>query len=331
MISIDNIVDVLKEKNPQAVDDVIKAYAMAEVAHQGVFRESGEPYITHPLTVARNLLNMEIYDKDTICAALLHDTVEDCDDISLEDISKIINPEVAELVDGVTKMRRMNFSTKKEQNDANTRKIITGLTKDVRIILIKLADRLHNMTTLDFKRPQKQKENAIETMELFVPLALSIGAYQVKNVLEDLSLQYIDPEEYKRIKEGKEALAETEEAYLKEMSYKISEILKQKDIPVEIILRTQTINTLYKKIKKGYQLENIYDLFYLKLLVNEIDDCYRTLSYIHRKYPPINGRFKDYIWNPRTNFYQSIHTTVSDMNGKLTKVKIRRQIYEFRR
>ena len=326
MVKIENIIEVLRNHNvsEEKLLEIKKAYDLANEIHKNQYRQSGEPYIIHPLNVANNLLKMEIFDPDSISAALLHDTIEDSeDDFSKEDISRIINPTVAELVDGVTKMRRMNFSTRNDQNLANTRKIINGLTKDVRIILIKLADRIHNMETLDFKTPEKQKENAIETMKLFVPLSLTIGAYQVKNVLEDLSLKYIEPEEYKRIKEEKDSLAEVEESYLREMGYKIKEILKQKDIPNDIILRTQTITTIYKKIKKGYKLENIYDLFYLKLLVEEIDECYQTLCIVHSMNPPINGRFKDYIFNPRTNLYQSLHTTVSDTNGKLIKVKIR--------
>ncbi len=322
MISLNDILKELVEKNPSAIRDVKKAYEMAEKAHNGIFRESGEPYITHPLHVAKNLLEMEIYDKDTICAALLHDVVEDTD-ITLQDIEKEINPTVAELVDGVTKMRRMNFSTKKEQSDANTRKIITGLNKDVRIILIKLADRLHNMKTLEFKKPQKQKENAIETMELFVPLALSIGAYKIKSELEDLALFYIEPDIYKKIEEKRNQLGIQEKAYLEEIRQKLIEILKCENIPNEIIIRTKNICNIYKKVIKGYEVQNIYDLFYLKILVEEVNDCYRTLAFVHRNNPPINGRFKDYIYNPRTNHYQSLHTTVSDMNGKIIKTKIR--------
>ena len=265
---------------------------------------------------------MEVYDPDTISAALLHDTIEDAEiDFRKEDIKELINESVAELVDGVTKMRAMNFSTKNDEIQANTRKIINGLTKDVRIILIKLADRLHNMQTLEYKVPEKQKENAVETIELFVPLSLSIGAYRIKNELEDLSLQYIEPEEYKRIKEKKDLLQEKEENILKEIGNKIKIILESKDIPNEIIYRNQTICTLYKKIKKGYKLENIYDLFYLKILVDEVEDCYRTLCIVHENNPPINGRFKDYIYNPKTNFYQSLHTTVSNADGKLIKPK----------
>ena len=323
MISITDITNVLKEKNPDAIDLVLKSYKLAEFAHEGVYRESGEPYITHPLNVALNLLRMEVYDRDAICAALLHDTVEDNEDISLEDVANTINPEVAELVDGVTKMRRMNFSTKKDQNNANTRKIIRGLTKDLRIILIKLADRLHNMNTLQYKKPEKQKANAIETMKLFVPLSQAIGAYQIKSELEDLSLSYIEPDVYKRIEERRNNLAIQERHYLEEMKNKIALILKEKDIPNDILIRTKNVCNIYNKILQGYQIENIYDLFYLKILVDEVDDCYRTLSFVHRNNPPINGRFKDYIYNPRTNYYQSLHTTVSTPDGRLRKVKIR--------
>ena len=293
MITIDEIVNELKkhEVNKEKLDEVKKSYNLAVDIHSGQFRQSGEPYIIHPLNVAKNLLDMEIYDPDTISAALLHDTIEDAKiDFTKEDIAREINPTVAQLVDGVTKMRRMQFSTKEEQSLANIRKITNGLSKDVRIILIKLADRLHNMRTLQYKTPKKQIENAIETKELFVPLALSIGAYQIKSLLM--------------------------------IKTKISDILKYNNIPNEILFRTKNICTTYQKILQGYKLENIYDLFYLKVLVNELDDCYRTLGLIHQEYPHINGRFKDYISNPKTNLYRSLHTTVA-VDDKPTKIKIR--------
>ena len=326
MLDIDRIIIILQQHgiSEDKLKEVRKSYELAFSVHSGQYRESGEPYIIHPLEVANNLLEMEIFDSDTICAALLHDTIEDaCDDFSKEDIARIINPEVAELVDGVTKISRLNFYTKNEQRLANIRKIINGLNKDLRIILIKLADRLHNMRTLDFKTMEKRRENSMETMELFVPLALTLGAYQIKSELEDLSLMYIEPDDYNRIKEKKDSLAVLENEYLEEIKEKIQLILAQKDIPNDILLRTKNICTTYKRIKQGYKLENIYDLFYLKILVDEVDDCYKTLAVVHSLYPPINGRFKDYIFNPRTNFYQSLHTTVTDSNGKMLKVKMR--------
>lgn len=326
MITIHDILRELKnhDLSEEKESEIKKAYQLAEEIHKNQYRQSGEPYIIHPLNVANNLLKMEVYDPDTISAALLHDTIEDAEiEFTKEDVASLINPTVAELVDGVTKMRRMNFSNTNEQTLANTRKIINGLNKDVRIIMIKLADRLHNMSTLEFKKPYKQKENALETMELFVPLSLSIGAYRVKNELEDLSLQYIEPDTYKRIQEKKISLKEERNEYLKEIALKTQNILNEKEISNDIIFRSQTICTLYKKIQKGYKMENIYDLFYLKILVKEIEECYQTLCFVHQNHPPINGRFKDYIFNPRTNFYQSLHTTVSDANGNLAKIKIR--------
>lgn len=324
MIIIEDILEELKKHNAteQDLENVRKSFHLASDIHKNQFRQSGEPYIIHPLNVAKNALNMEIYDADTICACLLHDTIEDGEDFSKEDIARIINPTVSELVDGVTKMRRMNFSTKEEQVLANTRKITNGLSKDVRIILIKLADRLHNMETLDFKKAEKQRENAVETMEIFVPLALSIGAYKIKSDLEDLALKYIEPDAYKQISYQNQKLQEQKKEHLEEIKYKINEILKAKEIPSQILLRTKNICTTYKKILEGYELENIYDLFYLKILVEEVDDCYRTLGLVHGEYPHINGRLKDYISNPKTNLYQSLHTTVS-ANSIPTKVKIR--------
>ena len=322
MIQINDIISVLEKHNPGAISDVQKSYEMAAYAHDGVYRESGEPYITHPMYVAKNLLDMEIYDRDTICAALLHDVVEDSN-LTLEDIENTINPIVAELVDGVTKMRRMNFTSQEAHEIANARKIITSLNKDVRIIFIKLADRLHHMRTLQFKRPEKQLENAIETREVFVPLSLSLGAYQVQNELENLSLMYIEPDAYQRILEKRENIAVTKKAYLAKLKEKIERILKENNIPNDILIRTMNICNIYKRIQKGFEMENIYDLFYLKILVEEVDDCYRTLRFVHQITPPINGRFKDYIYTPRTNFYQSLHTTVSAPGGEILKTKVR--------
>ena len=325
MITIEKILIELKSHgvSEKKLKEVQKAYILAADIHNGQYRQSGEPYIIHPLNVAKNLLDMEIYDPDTISAALLHDTLEDAKiDFKKEDIARKINPTVAELVDGVTKMRRMQFSTKEEQSLANIRKITNGLSKDVRIILIKLADRLHNMRTLQYKSPEKQRENAIETKELFVPLALSIGAYQIKSELEDLSLMYTDPDVFQRITYEKKKLEDQRKEYLLMIKTKISDILKYNNIPNEILFRTKNICTTYQKILQGYKLENIYDLFYLKVLVNELDDCYRTLGLIHQEYPHINGRFKDYISNPRTNLYRSLHTTVA-VDDKPTKIKIR--------
>lgn len=328
MITIEDILnELIKHNIPYyKLQEVKKAYDIAAEIHKGQSRQSGEAYIVHPLTVAMNLLEMEVYDPDTISAALLHDTIEDAkgefSNFSKEDIADLINPTIAELVDGVTKIGRMEFSTKEEQNLANMRKIINGLTKDVRIILIKLADRLHNMRTLEFKKPQKQIENSEETLHLYVPIALSIGAYKIKSELEDLSFKYLSPDNYNKITKDKHILEKYEAPYLLDMAAKTQAILNAKNIPNDIILRTKNAYTTYKRISQGYNLENIYDLFYIKILVNEVDECFQTLGIVHKNNPPINGRFKDYIYNPRTNFYQSLHTAVSDRNKQI-KVKIR--------
>lgn len=200
-ITLNDLLVKLEEYNKEEVEIVKKAYEYADNLHSGQKRQSGEPYISHPLNVAYILAEMHA-DRDTICAGLLHDTLEDTN-ITKEDIAHDFNQNIANLVDGVTKLSKMNFSSKQDQNYANTRKIITGITEDVRIIIIKLADRLHNMRTLEFKSEFKQKENALETMEIFVPLAYYIGAYRIKSELEDLSLQYLKPDMYKKIEERK--------------------------------------------------------------------------------------------------------------------------------
>ena len=205
-LAIDDLINVIKKYNPEEVEIIKKAYYYAESLHRGQKRQSGEDYIIHPLNVAYILANMHA-DRDTICAGLLHDTLEDTH-ITKEDISHDFNPEIASLVDGVTKISKLNFSTKQEQNLANTRKIITGITSDVRIIIIKLADRLHNMRTLEYKTEFKQKENSLETMDIFVPLAYYIGAYRIKSELEDLSFRYLKPDIYMNLLEKNKKIEE---------------------------------------------------------------------------------------------------------------------------
>ena len=320
-ITLQDLLDKLEEYNPEEVEIVKRAYEYADTLHQGQMRQSGEPYISHPLNVAYILADMHA-DKDTICAGLLHDTLEDTN-ITKEDISHDLNQNVANLVDGVTKLAKMNFSSKQAQNYANTRKIITGITEDVRIIIIKLADRLHNMRTLGFKSEFKQKENALETMEIFVPLAYYIGAYRIKLELEDLSLQYLKPDMYKTIEERKLKIEESSEDCLKEMLYKIETLLNNRNIPNEIKIRTKNIYGIYKRLSEGHKLSDIHDLLALKIMVDEVANCYYTLGMIHKEYHPINDKFKDYICNPKTNMYQSLHTTVFGPDDRLVQTQIR--------
>jgi GTP diphosphokinase / guanosine-3',5'-bis(diphosphate) 3'-diphosphatase len=297
------------------------AYEYAKELHKGQMRQSGEPYISHPLNVAYILADMHA-DRDTICAGLLHDTLEDTD-ISKEDIAHDFNQNIANLVDGVTKLSKMNFSSKQDQNYANTRKIITGITEDVRIIIIKLADRLHNMRTLGFKSEFKQKENALETMEIFVPLAYYLGAYRIKSELEDLSLQYLKPDMYKKIEERKLKIEKSSENCLREMLYKIEMLLNNQHIPNEIKIRTKNIYGIYKRLSEGHKLSDIHDLLALKIMVDKVANCYYTLGMIHKEYHPINDKFKDYICNPKTNMYQSLHTTVFGPDNRLVQTQIR--------
>lgn len=320
-LTLNDLLNKVKEYNPDEVEVVRRTYEYADILHRGQYRQSGEPYIIHPLNVAYILADMHA-DRDTICAGLLHDTLEDTD-ITKQAISSDFNPNIANLVDGVTKLSKMNFLSKEDQNMANTRKIITGITEDVRIIIIKLADRLHNMRTLQYKTPFKQKENALETLDLFAPLAYYIGAYRIKSELEDLSLKYLKPDTYKRIGEKKRIVEEQYNGMLKEMLYTIQELLNNRNIPNEIKIRTKNIYGIYRKLSDGHKMSDIHDLLALKIMVEEIEQCYISLGIIHKKYHPIDEQFRDYICNPKTNMYQSLHTTVIGDDARLVQTQIR--------
>lgn len=320
-MSIEKLLGMVASYNPEAIPMVKRAYECANKLHKGQKRQSGEPYIIHPLNVSYILAEMHA-DSDTLCAGLLHDTLEDTD-ITKEELTKKFNENVANLVDGVTKISKMNFSSKQAQNLANTRKIITSIKEDVRIIIIKLADRLHNMRTLQFKGEFKQKENSLETMEIFVPLAYYIGAYRIKNELEDLSLRYLKPEQYKAIEEQKKRIEENSTDCIKEILVTIQGMFDEHEMEYEIKVRTKNVYGIYKKLNQGYKLSDIHDLLSLKIMVETKKDCYQTLGMIHSKYPPINDKFKDYICNPKTNMYQSLHTTVFGPDDKLVQTQIR--------
>ena len=321
MISIDDLLKKSNKYSEEEKEKITSAYEFARDLHEGQYRQSGEPYIIHPLNVALILSEMNA-DSDTICAGLLHDTLEDTN-ATKDDIKYFFNDEIANLVDGVTKISKMNFSSRQEQNLANTRKIITSITDDVRIIIIKLADRLHNMRTLQYKSKHKQMENAIETLEIFAPFAYYIGAYRIKSELEDISLKYLKPELYKLLEYQKIKMEQDNNKILKEMLLKIQRILNDKKIPNEIKVRTKNIYGIYKRINEGHDLSDIHDLLALKIMVEDIEECYRTLYYVHDNYHPINDKFKDYICNPKTNMYRSLHTTVFGPDERLVQTQIR--------
>ena len=304
-----------------SLTEIKKAYEFAEKMHQGQFRQSMEPYIIHPLTVAYILAEMHA-DKDTIIAGLWHDLIEDTP-ITKEDIKDMSNDTIADLVDGVTKIDKIYFETKQDQNNANTRKLIIGIKKDIRIIIIKLADRLHNMRTLEYKSEEKQKENARETMEIFAPIAYHLGAYRIKNELEDLSFKYLNNDAYQRVDEIKTNLELESKHMLEEMLGKIEEILNTNGISTNIKIRTKNIYGIYKRLKSGRSLEEIHDLLTLKIMVDKIYECYQTLGLVHSIYHPLNDKFKDYISNPKTNLYQSLHTTVFAGDNRLVQAQIR--------
>lgn len=320
-ITLDNLLHQVRYYNIKDIIAIKKAYEYADRLHAGQMRQSGEPYITHPLNVALIVAEMNA-DADTICAALLHDAIEDTP-VTKEDIARDFNETVAMLVDGVTKISKLNFSSKEAQNNANTRKIITGITKDARIILIKLADRLHNMRTLEYKSEFKQKENALETMEIFVPLAYFLGAYRIKSELEDLSLKYLKPDDYQRIKEQKMLIESESHACLEQMLRVISGVLHDESLPFDIKLRTKNIYGIYKRLKEGYKTSEIHDLLALKISLKEVYQCYLALGLIHKAYHPVNEDFKDYICNPKTNMYQGLHTTLFGLDNKLVQAQIR--------
>ena len=320
-VVIEDLINLVRIYNPDAVEMVRRAYEYANELHKGQYRQSGEEYITHPVNVAYILAERHA-DCDTLCAALLHDTLEDTS-ATKEEIAELFNRDVANLVDGVTKLSKMNFSSEEEQNLANTRKIITGITEDVRIIIIKLADRLHNMRTLEYKSSFKQKENALETMDIFVPLAYYIGDYRIKSELEDISLRYLKPDMYKRIADKKKKIELDSRECLEEMLFKIERMLNDRNIPNEIKVRTKNIYGIYRRLGEGAKISDIHDLLALKVMVDEVEDCYRTLYLVHKEYPPINDKFKDYICNPKTNKYSSLHSTVFGPDDRLVQTQIR--------
>lgn len=322
-VTYDNLMNNIKNyiDDEKSLDMISRAFWCANRLHDGQKRQSGEDYIVHPLSVAFILSEMKA-DADTICAALLHDTIEDTS-MSKEKIVVQFNETIATLVDGVTKISKMNFSSRDEQVATNTRKIITSLEEDVRIVIIKLADRLHNMRTLEYKSEFKQKENALETMEIFSPLAYYLGAYQIKSELEDLSLYYLRRDVYDNIDKVLEEIREDMDEVIYECLEKVGNVLADNNIPFEHKERVKSIYGLYKQINKGRKIVDVHDLVAIKLMVNDINDCFRTLGYVHSVYPPINSKFKDYIFNPKTNMYQSLHTTVFGPNDRLVQMQIR--------
>ena len=322
-ITIEDLIEKVKtyNTNEKDIDLINRAFDYAYKKHFGQKRISGDDYITHPLNVAMILTDINA-DATCLAAALLHDTIEDSDSTK-EEVTKLFGADVALLVDGVTKINRLHFSNAGEQMAANQRKILVGLSEDVRVIIIKLADRLHNMRTLYVMPEERQKKKARETLEILTPVADRLGINKIKSELEDLSLRYLKPDVYFDIVEKLNAKKTEMDEDVNDMLKEVSSLLNEHNIKHEIFGRSKSIYSIYKKMQKGKKFNDIYDILALRVLVETEQECYLVLGLIHSKYKPVPNRFKDYIAMPKTNLYQSLHTTIFGVEGKLFEIQIR--------
>lgn len=323
MSEIDPLLQKVSAYNPKADLEIIKqAYDFAAAAHAKHQRLSGEPYITHPLAVANSLADLE-QDPLTIAAAFLHDVVEDAE-ISNEQIAKKFGKEVARLVEGVTKLSQLTYVSSEVRQAENFRKMFVAMGEDFRIIIIKLADRLHNMQTLKFLAPEKQKETARETREIYAPLAHRLGMWRLKWELEDLAFAYLEPDKYEEIKNKVAESRTSREEYIQKFITQCREMLAKVDLQAEIKGRPKHFYSIYgKMVDQNLEFEEIYDLTAVRVIVASIKDCYAVLGVIHAAWKPIPGRFRDYIAMPKSNGYQSLHTTVIGSGGRPVEVQIR--------
>ena len=323
-ILYDELIASVKKYHPSTdISMIEKAYKIAYEAHEGQKRKSGEPYIIHPLCVAIILADLEL-DKETIVAGLLHDVVEDTV-MTTEEITKEFGAEVALLVDGVTKLGQLSYSADKVEVQAeNLRKMFLAMAKDIRVILIKLADRLHNMRTLQYMTPEKQKEKSKETMEIYAPIADRLGISKIKIELDDLSLRYLEPEKYKDLVDGVHLRLEHREEFMSQLIAEVAGYIEKAGIKATIDGRVKHYFSIYKKMVNQHKtLDQIYDVFAIRIIVDTVMECYGALGVIHEKYTPVPGRFKDYIAMPKQNMYQSLHTTLIGPNGQPFEIQIR--------
>ncbi len=307
----------------EQVDLISLAYVTAEKAHAGQLRSSGDEYITHPLAVAKILADMHM-DYQSIIAAVLHDVIEDTS-VSKEEIAANFGEKVAELVDGVSKLAQIKFETRAEAQAENLRKMMLAMARDIRVILIKLADRLHNMRTLDAMPREKQRRKALETLEIYAPIANRLGMNDFRVEFEDLGFAYLYPVRYRVLKEAVRKTRGNRRELINSIEYEIHDRLKKEHIePISILGREKHLYSLYRKMRfKDLSLSEIMDVYAFRIVVNKVDDCYRILGIIHNMYKPVHGRFKDYIAVPKANGYQSLHTTVIGLHGIPLEVQIR--------
>ena len=320
----EELIASVKKYHPSTdISMIQKAYEVAREAHKDQKRKSGEPYIIHPLCVAIILADLEL-DKETIVAGLLHDAVEDTW-MTIEEVEKEFSAEVALLVDGVTKLGQLSYSADKVELQAeNLRKMFLAMAKDIRVILIKLADRLHNMRTLQYMRPEKQQEKARETMDIYAPIAMRLGISKIKVELDDLSLKYLKPDVYYDLVD-KVALRKSErQEFVNNIVKQVKQHMDEASIKAQVDGRIKHFFSIYKKmVNQDKTIDQIYDLFAVRILVDTVKDCYAALGVIHEMYKPIPGRFKDYIAMPKPNMYQSLHTTLIGPNGQPFEIQIR--------
>ena len=315
-----NKVSYLPEKDREEIKEAAE-YIIKK--HEGQYRKSGEPYYIHPIEASKILADLKL-DKTTIISGLLHDVVEDTD-TTLEEISEKFGDDVALIVNGVTKIGKYKFTSREEAEAENFRKMLVSMAKDIRVILVKLADRLHNVRTLQYLPEHKQKRIAKETLDIYAPLAARLGLWKIKSELEDTAFKFYNPEEYKRITTYVAQSKEAQERFLREeVVPKIKEALEKHGIKAEIQYRTKHIYSIYEKtIRKNISLSDIYDIYGIRILVKDVKDCYLTLGIIHSLWPPVPGRFKDYISLPKSNMYQALHTTVITEKGKFVEIQIK--------
>lgn len=323
--TIDMIIQkILDEEKQYDLSKIMSAYEFAAKAHANQFRSSGEPYITHPLAVSYILLEFGM-DTDTICAAMLHDVVEDTD-VTLDEIKKLFGQDVAMLVDGVTKLGKIPLFTKEEQQAENVRKILLAMSQDIRVIIIKLCDRLHNMRTLHYRPAAKQRNTALETMNIYAPIAHRLGMKTLKDEIEDLAFRYLDPYAYSEIEKMLQIRSDKREAFIDSIKKQIADRFRDAGFEHEpqIDGRVKSIYGIYKKaFMQGKSFDEIYDKYAVRIIVDTVFECYNALGIIHDMFRPIPNRFKDYIATPKANMYQSLHTTVIGREGIPFEVQIR--------
>ena len=318
------LVDRVRKYHPSAdISMIEKAYRIGKEAHKDQARKSGEPYIIHPLWVGIILADLEM-DKETIVAGMLHDAVEDTD-MTLDDVTREFGEEVALLVDGVTKLGQLSYSQDKLEVQAeNLRKMFLAMAKDIRVIIIKLADRLHNMRTLEFMTPEKQQEKARETMDIYAPIAQRLGISKIKTELDDLSLKYWKPDVYYQLVKDLNARKTEREEFVQQIVAEVSKHMANAHIHAKVYGRVKHFFSIYKKmVNQNKTLDEVYDLFAVRIIVDSVKDCYAALGVIHEMYTPIPGRFKDYIAMPKPNMYQSLHTTLMGPSGQPFEIQIR--------